>query len=107
MVFSSPSPPQLLPIEGTRGPESFFSVRAILPYFLGDLFFLRWVPRPSSVDFYDLHRCSGSILSSPISQRFLIIRSNSGLLFCIGKMCLNSCERNKITENCLQINNIL
>jgi len=70
---------QLLPIEGAHGTEGRFL--AFVPYFVP--FILRWRFIFSEVGrlvlsqltiviaFCDLHRCNGSILSSPISQSVL------------------------------------
>src|SRR5437867_2225097 len=42
---------QILPIEAAHETEGRFL--AFEPYFIGDSFFLRWVPHPSSVAYYD------------------------------------------------------
>src|SRR3989442_8399233 len=60
--------PQRLPLKARdRGP-----VLALMLYFLGDSFFLGChlvlLQVTITIAFYDLHRCSWSILSSPISQ---------------------------------------
>ena len=70
-VYQSWYSPQLLPIEGAYGTEGSFL--AFVPYFLGYSFFsgvgLLVLPQLTiAIAFYDLHRCSGSILSFPIPQ---------------------------------------
>ena len=58
------------PIEGTHETEDRFSFRAIIAW--GLIFFkvdLHVLPQLTvTIAFYDLHRCSGPILSSPIQQ---------------------------------------
>ena len=70
-VYRSWYSPQFLPIEGAFGIEdSFYSFRAILSW---GITFSKMAPLvlpqlTIMIAFYDLRRCSGSILSSPIPQ---------------------------------------